>query len=261
MGSRSYYYDFFLESWNINDAIELTREILERFNVPYREDTLRKINNIRDYPMALQVTESIEKMEPAWRYRHRGHAKDFGQKVKNELIRLWSVPKTTAELLEFFVVATGSKNILEIGTSAGYSTLYLAMGAAYLAGKVDTIEKLEPKVKLARKNFRNSGLRNVRIFSGNALDFLKSGKFQKVDLVFLDADKENYGKYFELCMPLLKKGGFIVADNVYDYGHLMKDYLDEVLGTKLPNSQSDKRVQSYTLPIDNGVIFTRKVKG
>lgn len=255
-----HYYDFFMENWNSNEAIEFTKEVLEKLNYKYNPQVLNSINNLRDNKSTILTAESIEKIETNWEYKYNGKEKQFGQKVAGETIKLWSVPRTTAELLEFMAVATKSKNILEIGTSAGYSTLYLAMGARYNKGRVNTIEKLKPKIKLAKSNFKKAKLNNIDLLEGDAMEILKSGKIKKMDLIFLDADKENYGKYFELFMPLLKNGGFIIADNVFDYGHMMKDYLDKVLGTKLPNSQSDRRVISYTLPIDNGVIITRKIK-
>jgi len=255
-----YYCDFFMESWNSNEAIEFTKEALKKFKYKFASEALQKINNLRDNKLAFEVALGIEKIENSWKYKYNSDKKDFGQKVKGETIKLWSVPRNTAELLEFFTVATKSRKILEIGTSAGYSTLYLAMGATYNRGKVITIEKLKEKIDLAKSNFKNASLKNIELLIGNAGDILKKGKLGKLDLIFLDADKENYGKYFDLFMPFLKKGGFVIADNVFDYGHMMKDYLDKVLGTKLPNSQSDRRVISYTLPIDNGVIITRKIK-
>ncbi|MDP1884456.1 MAG: class I SAM-dependent methyltransferase [Candidatus Moranbacteria bacterium] len=255
-----HYCDFFMENWNSSEAIEFTKEALEKFKYAFVPEALQRINNLRDNKLALKTTQEIEKIENSWKYKHKSNKRDFGQKVKGETIKLWSVPRSTAELLEFFTVATKSKKILEIGTSAGYSTLYLAMGATYNKGNVVTLEKLKEKADLAMGNFKKSGLKNISLLVGSAEDILKKNKFGKLDMIFLDADKENYGKYFDLLMPLLKKGGFIVADNVFDYGHMMKDYLDKVLGTKLPNSQSDRRVISYTLPIDNGVIITRKIK-
>lgn len=255
-----YYYNFFMESWNSNEAVEFTKEVLEKFKFKFSSETLQKINNLKDNKDAFNVCRGIENIENIWKYKFKSEERDFGQKVKGETIKLWSVPRTTAELLEFFTVATKSKNILEIGTSAGYSTLYLAMGASYNQGRVFTIEKLKEKVNLANNNFKKSNLKNVELLFGDAGNILKDRQFEKFDLIFLDADKENYGKYFNLLMPLLKKGGFIIADNVFDYGHMMKDYLNKVLGTKLPGSQSDHRVISYTLPIDNGVIITRKIR-
>jgi predicted O-methyltransferase YrrM len=255
-----HYHNFFLENWNTNEAIEFARQALARFNLSSPQESLQKINNLQDNHAAQMVADSIEAVEESWAHKHESKEKEFGQKLIGETIKLWSVPRTTAELLEFFVVATGSKKILEIGTSAGFSTLYLAMGASYTGGEVFTIENLAPKIQFAKDNFQKSGLDNIRLMEGEAVSLLDNNALHDIDLVFLDADKENYGKYFDLLIPKLRKGGFVIADNVYDYGHMMKDYLDKVLGTKLPNSQSDKRVKSYTLPMDNGIIVTRKIE-
>jgi predicted O-methyltransferase YrrM len=255
-----HYFEFFLENWNKNESIEFAREVFRRFSVPFNEEVIRKINNLRDNKSAQEVADSIEKIEETWQYQYKGKQRKYGQKVVGETIKLWSVPRTTAEFLEFFVAATKCKKILEIGTSAGYSTLYLAMGATYTKGTVYTIERLPAKIKLAQRNFKKSKLKNIKLLTGDAQQLLRAYGFKDVDLIFLDADKENYGKYFDLFMPFLKKGGFIIADNIFDYGHMMTSYLNKVLGTKLPHSQSDPRVRSYTLPIDNGVLITRKIK-
>ena len=254
-----YYYDFFMENWNINQSIEFAKEALKKLQIDYSKEAFKQVNNLKDNREALKIAEDIEKIEDKWKYEHKG-SKNFGQKIAGETIKLWSVPRTTAELLQFLVVATKSKKILEIGTSAGYSTLYLAMGASYTKGEVLTIENLEPKAKMALNNFKNAKMKNIQLLKGNALDILKQSTIKDLDFVFLDADKENYGKYFDIIIPRLKKGGIIIADNVFDYGHMMKDYLDKVLGTKLPGSQSDSRVKSYTLPLDNGVLITKKIK-
>ena len=131
-----HYCDFFMENWNSNEAIEFTKRALEKFKYKFTPEALQKINNLRDNKAALKAAEEIEKIENTWKHKYSSGERNFGQKVEDEIIKLWSVPKSTAELLEFFTVATKSKKILEIGTSAGYSTLYLAMGATYTKGKV-----------------------------------------------------------------------------------------------------------------------------
>jgi predicted O-methyltransferase YrrM len=162
--------------------------------------------------------------------------------------------------LENLVILSEVKNILEIGTSAGYSTLHLAQGASVNDGNVHTIELLEEKCLLASKNFKQSGLGNIDLIKGEAGEVLKTWNNEKLDFVFLDADKENYGKYFDLLLPLMKIGGIIVADNINDYGHLMEDYLQKVTGTHLPYSRSDNRVTSYYMAaLDNGLMITKKI--
>lgn len=256
---QKYFINLWEKNWETNQSIEFTKNVLNKLTIDYKDESLLKINNQEDNKRALEVANNIEKIENNWSYEYKSHKKEFGQKVQGETIKLWSVPKTTAELLEYLVVATNSKKILEIGTSAGYSTLYLAMGAKYTNGQVYTIENLPPKADLATTNFKKSQLDNIHLLQGDASKLLTKDNLKDIDFIFLDADKENYGKYFDLFIPYLKKGGLIVADNVFDYGHMMHDYLNKVLGTKFPGSQSDRRVQSFTLPLDNGVIITKKI--
>ena len=127
-------------------------------------------------------------------------------------------------------------------------------------GRVVTIELLKEKADLARSFFEKSKLDNIELLESEASVVLKDWRLGNVDFVFLDADKENYGKYLNQLLPLMKSGAIIVADNVNDYGHLMEDYLQKVTGTHLPQSRADKRVRSYYLAaLDNGLIVTKKL--
>lgn len=241
------------------EAEQLVRIVAKKFGIRLNSSALRKVRNQANNPKISSVVKHIESLEKSWTYRSSEKNRDYGQKVKGEVIKFWSIPKTSANFLKYFTAATKSKKVLEIGTSAGYSTIFLATGALGSGGNVFTIEKLQPKVDLAKRHFKDSGLKNITLLVGDASKMLQK-HLGKIDLVFLDADKENYGKYLELILPKMKKGGFIIADNIFDYGHLMRNYLTKVLGTKLPGSQSDKRVRSYLLPIDNGLLITQKIK-
>ena len=176
------------------------------------------------------------------------------------MIKLWSVPEKSAQVLENLVVLTGAKTILEIGTSAGFAALFLAQGAHVTGGTVHTIELLPEKAVMARKNFATAGMKNINLIEAEASLVLENWQYDPIDLVFLDADKENYGKYLEQLVPLMPVGGLIIADNINDYGHLMEDYLQKVCGTHLPKTRTDHRVRSYYLAaLDNGLLFTKKV--
>jgi len=153
-----------------------------------------------------------------------------------------------------------AKNILELGCSAGYSTLFLAKKAAENGGHVYTTEILKEKIKIARQNFKEAGLdKNISLIEEDILSVLKNWKKPLLDFVFIDADKENYSKYLDLILPLLKKGGLIIADNansvVMQDGtvvkcDLMKPFLNKI--------KTDKRVVSYVLNIDNGLALIYK---
>lgn len=227
---------------------------LDKLQVTFSESDVE--NLFVNFPDDVEKTlKDIENDEDKVYFEHNTNKKEFGQKHVGDQIKFWSLPKDSAILLAYFVAFTQSKDILEIGTSVGYSTIHLACGAN--AGTISTIENFPEKIKLAKENFQKSNISNIKLFEGNATDIIKD--IQNIDFVFLDADKENYGKYFEQIIPKLKIGGYIVADNIFDYGHMMQDFLQKVLGTKYPGSISDPRIISYTLPIDNGLLFIRKI--
>lgn len=241
-----------------NLEIDLIKKLLslalEKLQVSFGENEIENLS-VRFSDNVEKTLKEIEKDESNIYFEHNSDKKEFGQKHAGEQIKFWSLPKDSAMLLAYFVAFAQSKNILEIGTSVGFSTIYLACGAN--SGTVSTIENFPEKIKLAKENFQKSNVNNIKLFEGNATDILKN--VQNIDFVFLDADKENYGKYFDQIISKLKVGGYIVADNIFDYGHMMQDFLQKVLGTKYPGSTSDPRVISYTLPIDNGLLFVRKI--
>ncbi len=247
-GLVALYQQFFLTQWNLNDAENLVGEVLKGFGQVPIQSSGEEV----DISQIQKVAESLAFSEDGWAYTPGSKAGRMDQ------AKLWSVPKTTAEFLRYFVMATGSTSILEIGTSAGYSGLHLAMGAAYTGGQIMTIERLAKKISISQKVFAEAEITSITQREGNALDILQqdSGTY---DLVFMDADKENYTHYFDLILPRLKVGGFIIADNVLDYGHLMQPYLDKVLGDNPPGSLLDKRVRSKLLPLDNGLLITQKL--
>jgi caffeoyl-CoA O-methyltransferase len=151
------------------------------------------------------------------------------------------------------------KTILEIGTYTGYSALCLAEGLAD-GGKLITIDKneeLEEKVKKYFESF--SGKIDYRI--GNALDILPS-LTELFDLVFIDADKSNYAKYFDLVVEKVRPGGLILADNVLWSGKVLDRRPDADTNAIISFNekiQNDKRVENVLLPIRDGIMMIRKL--
>ena len=146
------------------------------------------------------------------------------------------------------------KKILEIGTSFGYSTLWFA-DAMNKNSKIITIEKNPRKIKFAKNNFRKAGVSNmIEIKEGIARDVLiqldkskKSKTQDRFDFIFIDADKEGYPFYFDICLPMLKEGGIIAADNII-FPRRFKKYIKKYLR----HINEVKNVQSVTVPIGNG---------
>lgn len=171
--------------------------------------------------------------------------------VPGDEVKMWSVPRQSAELLRKYVIDTKAKTILELGTSSGYSTIWLASGAKENGGKVFTIEMAKPKIEIAQKYIKEAGLNDyVEIIEGKIEDALKNWNKQ-IDFVFLDADKMNYKKYIEQIEPFLNKGAVIIADNAIDFGDLMKDYLEYV--------KESGKYSSTLLEMDNGLMVSTKL--
>jgi len=153
------------------------------------------------------------------------------------------------------------KNILEIGTYTGYSALCLAEGLPK-EGKIFTIDKNEELAEIQEKYFEKSRYRNqIKQFIGKASEIIPTMN-QKFDLVFIDADKANYSKYFHLVIDNMNAGGIILSDNVLWSGKVVekldpkdKDTQALLEYNKLLNS--DKRVESVLLPIRDGLTISR----
>jgi caffeoyl-CoA O-methyltransferase len=191
-------------------------------------------------------------------------AENTGQTDLRREEMMQPITHDTGLFYNVLTMSTKARRVLEVGTSAGYSTLWFAAALKYNYGTkkavkaITTVESNPSKVAVARGNFKKAGVDDmIEILEGNALSklrILKSNNLRndardkkKFDLVFLDADKENLIEYFELMLPLVRIGGIIAVDNVLypeEYRYLMKDYLAHVRKTK--------SIQSVTVPIGNG---------
>lgn len=152
-------------------------------------------------------------------------------------------------------------NILEIGTYTGYSALCLCEGMQE-NGQLHTIDIKEELVDFQRKHFDKSPW-GKQIFQhlGEAVDIIPTLDI-KFDLVFIDADKENYLNYFELILPKMNKGGIILSDNVLWSGKVLEPLNPKDLSTKilLEYNQllaTDPRVETVLLPIRDGLTVSR----
>lgn len=164
-------------------------------------------------------------------------------------------------LLSMIAKLMRPKSILEIGTYTGYSALCLAEGL-HENGTLITIDKNEELYDFQRKYFDLSPWKNqIHQKLGNALEII-SQLNEKFDLVFMDADKQNYPNYFEHILPKMNAGGLILSDNVLWSGKVIeeikpgdKDTEMLIQYNKLLNE--DKRVETVLLPIRDGLSLTR----
>ena len=166
-------------------------------------------------------------------------------------------------LLKMLVQMSGAKNILEIGTYTGYSALCMAEGLP-MDGKIHTIEIDDEMEDFIRESICPSPDRHkIELHIGNAVDVIPEFEDDFFDMVFIDADKRLYWKYFELSFPKLKTGGFILADNTLWSGKVIEkpesnDYQTKGViefNNKLAN---DSRVEKVILPLRDGLTLIRK---
>ena len=154
------------------------------------------------------------------------------------------------------------KKVLEIGTYTGYSAICIAEGMNK-NGIIHTIDKNEELNTIQKKYFKKSGLENNIIqYNGCALDIIPKIE-EKFDLIFIDADKENYINYFNLVIDKLNKNGVILADNVLWSGKVINsedhDLTTNVLREFNKSVNNDNRVETILLPIRDGISIIRKI--
>jgi len=165
------------------------------------------------------------------------------------LERLRQIPPETGKFLSILAAGAPNGEFLEIGTSGGYSTMWIALACIERGIKIRTFEILDEKIKLAKQTFLESKMANyVELVEGDARDFLKEER--DISFCFLDAEKEVYGECYDLIIPNMVKGGLLVADNAINQYDVLKPMIDKAL--------SDKRVDALIIPIGKGELLCRK---
>lgn len=153
--------------------------------------------------------------------------------------------------------------VLEIGTYTGYSAICLAEGLTQ-GGKVITLDINEELEPLVRRYFEEAGVSNRIDFRiGDALEIIPKLD-QKMDLVFIDADKKNYADYFDLVIAKVRKGGYILADNVLWSGKVIQgvesvDKDTQAIQAFNDKVHNDQQVENVLFPIRDGLMVMRKL--
>src|SRR5574344_144010 len=156
----------------------------------------------------------------------------------------WNISRQSANFLSMIIKISNSKKGLEIGTSNGYSGIWLANALKNNNGLLTTIEYWEKRLCIARENFKKCSVdKNIKILQGSALDILEDlqTKNEEFDFVFIDANKTEYIKYFEIIDKMLKSGGIITADNILSHEAKTKDFVEKIY--------ADERYQSQILDL------------
>jgi caffeoyl-CoA O-methyltransferase len=165
------------------------------------------------------------------------------------LARLRQIPPETGRFLALLAATAPEGEFIEIGTSAGYSTLWLALACETHGRKLTTYEILPEKAALARETFRSAKVdETVQLVEGDALEHLQP--HSEIAFCFLDAEKEIYAACYEAVVPRLVPGGLLVADNAINHKETLQSMLDRAL--------SDNRVDALIVPIGKGELVCRK---
>jgi caffeoyl-CoA O-methyltransferase len=163
-------------------------------------------------------------------------------------LRSRQVGPTTGRFLFALAASQAGVEVLEIGGSRGYSSIWLAAGARVLGGRVASLEHDPAKCEAWRTNIAEAGLEEwAELVEGDAHATLASTE-DTFDLVFLDAEKDDYEALFALARPLLEPGGLVVADNVLSHV--------ETLGAYSAARQADSSLSSVTVALDRGLELT-----
>ena len=163
--------------------------------------------------------------------------------------------------LELFSKMMNPSRILEIGTYTGFSALCLAAGLKK-DGILHTLEIREEDAKTAQSYFERAGEHRIQLHIGNARDIIPSLN-ETWDLVFIDADKIGYIDYYELTLPMLRPGGFIIADNVLFHGEVLESELKGKNAIAIDafnkHVSADGRVEQVMLSVRDGLLLIRKL--
>ena len=164
--------------------------------------------------------------------------------------RLRQIPPETGKFIAMLAASAPEGNAIEIGTSAGYSTMWLALACRLLQRKIKTFEILDEKAALARETFKLAKIEDVvELVHGDALEYLDACK--NISFCFLDAEKEIYEDCYEKIVPNMVSGGLLIADNAINHEATLRPMLNRAL--------DDSRMDAMIVPIGKGELVCRKL--
>lgn len=164
--------------------------------------------------------------------------------------RLRQIPPESGRFLAILCAGAPPGKVLEVGTSAGYSSLWLSLACLQRGDRLFTFERLEDKAELARQTFQEAGLTSqIELINGDARSLL--GNYTEIAFCFLDAEKEHYPGIYDLVVPNLVSGGLLVADNMLSHAEIMRPFIEKV--------EADTRVDALVVGVGKGLLLCRKL--
>ncbi len=181
------------------------------------------------------------------------------------LSKRMQISVTQAYFFQLFIKTNNIKNILEVGTFTGYSALSMGL-VIPKDGNITCLDINKETSEVARNFFKKANLdKKIKIILGSAMNTLNKLKDDKkiFDMIFIDADKENYKNYYNLSLELIKNNGFILVDNVLWKGDVAdpnkNDQLTNVIREFNSFIKKDDRIEKTILPLGDGVTICRKI--
>ena len=181
------------------------------------------------------------------------HLLSFLSELKSEGIqrKVPNISESTAEMIHFLIKLHGGKNMLEIGTANGYSTIWCANAMAENGGSIDTLEFSTPSWKEAQENFKKAEALNITSHFGDAREYLK--RCEKVyDIVFIDAQKAEYKTYWDLLQPILAKNCLVIVDDIIKFPEKTRAFTDYI--------KNQNEFEYCIIPVDgdDGVMLIKR---
>jgi predicted O-methyltransferase YrrM len=166
------------------------------------------------------------------------------------LRRLRQIPPVTGKFLALLCASAPSGGVLEVGTSGGYSSLWLSLACHARGDHLTTFEILEEKVVRANETFEAAGVsRQIQLIHGDARQVISG--YADVAFCFLDAEKDVYQDVYEKVLPNLVPGGILAADNIISHANELAGFA--------AHAESDTRVDALVVPIGKGILICRKL--
>ena len=164
--------------------------------------------------------------------------------------RLRQIPPESGRFLAILCASAPPGTVLEVGTSAGYSALWLYLACQQRGDRLITFERLGDKVALACRTFQGAGVADqIELIHGDARSQLAN--YNQIAFCFLDAEKDHYPRIYDLVVPNLVSGGLLVADNMLSHAEILRPFIEK--------AEADTRVDALVVGVGKGLLLCRRL--